>query len=230
MKSCLILEDIYSRALKIKKIVSESGFDRIDIVDSFKEAIKHLNFYSYNLILSAVIIRDKNAIDFFSSQEVGHNLLYITSINSKNASTKSQFQDENIVLVKPFDKNSLNNCLEVIQNNDRSEKTQKGSIIIKSKGIIHNIDVDSIKFIESEGNYCTLHTINEEFITRSSLTKYNDLLKSKNLCQTHRKFIVNLKHIQSVNISESLINIGTRQLAIGRKYKKDFFKKYRVGY
>ena len=92
-------------------------------------------------------------------------------------------------LLKPLQEDKcfvLLDCLE-----ESVQKTHHYLYVNKTK-----IDCADILYIESYGHYCSIHT-DKVWEIKSSLSELNSQLP-KDFLQTHRSYIVNLNHVESI--------------------------------
>lgn len=100
-------------------------------------------------------------------------------------------------LLKPLQEEKCHELLTLIHNS--IEKESAYLLIHKSK-----INCDDITYIESYGHYCGIHT-NEVIESKISIS---DLLKElpHTFIQTHRSYIVNLEHVESILKDKCLLD------------------------
>ncbi len=97
-------------------------------------------------------------------------------------------------------------------------------IIVKDviDGSNAKISLNTIKWVESNRNYLTLHLNDRKVTTRTSLKELEEKLQQqkKNAClRVHRSYIVNTRQIDAWH--SSFIKIGDTSIPIGPNYKKD---------
>lgn len=95
---------------------------------------------------------------------------------------------------------------------------QKGQEVIK-------IPIDDICYMESEGNYINIRTVDGSEKYRNTLAKIEEELAGKNFVRCHKGYLVNVKYIKRVRNSEIEMMAGMI-IPIGRSYEKDV--KYRI--
>ena len=100
--------------------------------------------------------------------------------------------------------------------NDSLEQT----IFIKSGSEFHQVSIQNIKWIESDGNYVTFHTTKRSILARYKLSEVIDIIPKQLFVRTHRSYIVALKHIET--IKKHCIVIDNREIPISSKYREGF--------
>lgn len=103
------------------------------------------------------------------------------------------------------------------------EPTTKSEYInLEHKGRPYKLDMESIWFIKSAGNYIEIESIHGQFLKRSSLKKIQ-LDAPSYFCQCHRSTLVNLKHICALSNQASGHAIATlsngSEINISKRYK-----------
>lgn len=103
-------------------------------------------------------------------------------------------------------------------SSDISEQT----IFIKSGSEFHQVFIQNIKYIESDGNYVTLHTGKRPILARYKISDVLELLPKEYFARIHRSYIVALKHIETVK--KHAVVIDAREIPISSNYRQGFLK------
>jgi DNA-binding LytR/AlgR family response regulator len=96
------------------------------------------------------------------------------------------------------------------------------TIFIKSGSEYHQLFVQNIKYVESDGNYVTLYTAKRSILARYKLSEIIELLPKKYFVRIHRSYLVALKHIETVK--KHCVVIDNKEIPISSKYRDDFLK------
>ena len=95
-------------------------------------------------------------------------------------------------------------------------------IELEHKGRPYKLDMESVWFIKSAGNYIEIESVDGQFLKRSSLKKIQ-LDTPSYFCQCHRSILVNLKHISALSNQASGHAIATlsngAEINISKRYK-----------
>ena len=102
--------------------------------------------------------------------------------------------------------------------NVEKEKT----IYIKSGSQFHKVNVDSIWYLEKEGNYMVFHTAEKPIVCRHNMKDVFELVNQKDFIRVHKSFLVNKKHINVIDTH--VVIIGKKKIPIGRIYKENLLK------
>lgn len=99
---------------------------------------------------------------------------------------------------------------------DISEQT----IFIKSGSEFHQLFIQNIKYVESEGNYVTFYTDKRPILARYKISEVLELLPKEYFTRIHRSYIIALKHIETVK--KNAVIIDAKELPISSNYKEGF--------
>ncbi len=100
-------------------------------------------------------------------------------------------------LIKPLQQSKCHELLNMIQNSLQKEKPY--ILINKTKILCENIF-----YVESFGHYCSIHT-NEIVEFKVGISELMKQLP-ESFVQTHRSYIVNLEHIESIQKDKCLLD------------------------
>ena len=117
-----------------------------------------------------------------------------------------------------LNQNNANQSVNAESSADIVEQT----IFIKSGSEFHQLSIQSIKYIESDGNYVTFHTDNRPILARYKLSEVLSLLPPHQFVRIHRSYAVALKHI--VTIKNHCVVIGIQEVPISSTYRKGFLE------
>lgn len=98
------------------------------------------------------------------------------------------------------------------------ENNELNYINVKSDRKIVRLQVDSIIYLECKKDYVQIMTTGEKLLTNVPIYKLEEQLPAGSFLRIHRSFIVSTKYITAFN--SEIIEIGEKQLPIGRYYKK----------
>jgi len=107
------------------------------------------------------------------------------------------------------------------QTNDK-----KPFIYLKSDRKTIKIFLEDIIFIEGMKDYVLVHTKNSKIITKEQMQDMENKVSTNNFIRVHKSYIVSIEKITAFN-SRS-IEIGKKEIPIGRNYKNEVLKKLSV--
>ncbi len=98
--------------------------------------------------------------------------------------------------------------------------SQEKTIFIKSGSDFHQLVLQNIKYVESDGNYVTFYTDKGPVLARYKLSEVLEILPKEYFIRIHRSYIVALKHI--VTVKKHCVVIDGKELPISSNYRAGF--------
>jgi DNA-binding LytR/AlgR family response regulator len=95
-------------------------------------------------------------------------------------------------------------------------------IYVKENKKVIKIYLNTILFIESIKDYVTIHTTDKNITSKITISQMEIELPENKFLRIHRSFIVSLDKIDAFTASS--IEIGKKELVIGRSYKQNVLK------
>ncbi|MCG1034961.1 LytR/AlgR family response regulator transcription factor [Polaribacter sargassicola] len=135
---------------------------------------------------------------------------------------------ETIKKIKKYSFNTLNSAtVETVLLNFNKKLTQK-KIILNTDGKLIFLEPKEILFIESDGNYCTINTIeNKKIVVTKKLKEINQLLPTDLFYRVHNSFIINLKKVKEFLKNDGYIVLDkNHKIPVSRQKKADFLDKF----
>ncbi len=103
------------------------------------------------------------------------------------------------------------------------QESAKPFIYLKSERKTIKIFIEDILLIEGMKDYVLVHTRNSKIITKEQIGVIDEKLANNNFMRVHKSFIVSLEKITA--FSSSSIEIGKREIPIGRIYKNEVLRR-----
>lgn len=98
-------------------------------------------------------------------------------------------------------------------------------LFVKTEHRIQRVLLRELLYAESLQNYVSLQTTEGRIMTLQTLSAIEEQLPRATFCRVHRSYLVNLRHITSVE--KSRIFLGETVIPIGDKYRDAFFQALR---
>ena len=100
---------------------------------------------------------------------------------------------------------------------------QPGPVVIKTRGRVDSLDLASIEWIESQGNYLALHVGGRSHLIRETLQNFSGRLDPERFVRVHRRVIVAVDRIREIqplaNGDSTLILQDGRMIRASRTYR-----------
>lgn len=90
------------------------------------------------------------------------------------------------------------------------------------------INVDEIIYIESDGHYIRVHTVNENPLFVMDIFEASELLVNTSVARIHKSYMVNLAYIDQLTARYVKLQENYSLLPIGRSYKDDIKQRYQT--
>jgi len=86
---------------------------------------------------------------------------------------------------------------------------------------------EDIIFVESDGNYCTIHLVdNHKKVVTKKLKEIDDLLPENSFFRIHNSYIINLNRIKEFLKTEGYVVMqSNHRIPVARQRKSDFLGK-----
>lgn len=205
---------------------SEHNFKLVGVFSSIVALIGFLELQTVDVIVCEVF--NKNRIMGIESLNKLKNntvpIILITHSHDVEVYQKSKKYRYFQYLVKPFHKftlqSTVENALSVKYDKQIEADTNKRFIFLRgSSNRTDKVGLDEILFLETNGNYCNIHTKKKKYILKKSLNKILQVELDDNFMRIHHRYAVNKHHIQAVKL-QSLEISGEIIFPIGKGFKK----------
>jgi len=238
----LIVEDNEEEMALLEMSLVNQGFNIVGKVDNLEDGIRSLSLVHFDLIILDIYLGDKPS-GIKLAQEVNKKFnfqkpfLFLTGSSDRAIFEQARIAGPHSYLLKPFNELELLYAIELTiekYSNAKihSEKSNPEGcfpMLIKKKGTFYKIEQDDILFIEVDGRYCSIVTLTTNFLVQSTLNDFQKQLPQSEFIRTHRNYIVNLRAIDKVHLSENHIILkGGKGVSLGRAYKNDFLDRYTI--
>ncbi len=228
---CIAIDD---EPLAVKKLASY--IEKIPFLElvaecrSAFEAISVIKNKSIQLIFIDINMPDLNGMEFVKSLADKPHIVFTTAYSEF---AQEAFQVDAVdYLLKPISftnflkaANKVKNLIELTANK-QTEITEATSehLFVKSEYKIVRIELDEIKYIESQHEYIKIHSINSKpLMTQLSLKSIEEQLPPDRFMRVHRSYIVNLKKISVIERNKIVFD-GKIYIPISEQYRENFQK------
>jgi DNA-binding LytR/AlgR family response regulator len=122
-------------------------------------------------------------------------------------------------LLKPI---SFARFLQAIEKVKVKEDEKDFSFSVKADGKTYRIEVDSICYVESKGDYIVIHQEDDKVMVYMTMKKILELCRNR-LCRIHKSYAVAVPHVRFVEGNVAMV--GDKEIPIGASYKEDFMRR-----
>ena len=226
-----------------------SNFDKeIEVIATFNKPEKALLYLENNAIDCLFLDIEMPTMDGFQFidklKKIDFAIVITTAYNEYAVEAlKKEAID---YLLKPVDSDDLENCLRKVlkftQKNIQAnteekfeeilmsfnQKFHQKKIIINTDGKLLFLDPSEILYVESDGNYSSIHTADgKKIVLTKKLKEVNELLPSDFFFRIHNSFIINLDKIKEFYKTDGYVIIeSNHKIPVSRQRKSEFLDKF----
>lgn len=241
MLSILLVEDNLSFALEVEMIINELGYNLIGTAESATEAYALLEIEEPDLIISDVSLKGSiDGIEMISKLDgYGGAVIFITQYKDESLYERARALKPIAYLVKPFDKFSLQSCIETafmsLDNETKKDKSimleqegvRENSFFIRQNNILSKVKAMDIQSVHSDGNYCEFVLKDgKKYVVKMSLVTALKKLPAKYFIRVHQRFALQASLVDGIDTLENKVLIGDKSYPMGRTYRKELLKRF----
>ncbi|RPG87727.1 MAG: hypothetical protein CBD69_001670 [Crocinitomicaceae bacterium TMED209] len=93
---------------------------------------------------------------------------------------------------------------------------------------LRRIELDEIRYIQVEGKYSAIQLASRQYHVKASLKDLLVILASDEFVRVSRNFVVNLKHIDHIDVYQSTVHVAGEDVPVSRTYKENLMKNVRL--
>ncbi|NOT37241.1 MAG: response regulator [Saprospiraceae bacterium] len=220
----LIVEDELIIAADIQARLNDMGYITLGPIRSGEKVLEFLMKESLpDIIIMDIMLEGKlDGIETAKQIGLAHKIpiIFLTGNEDELTFTRAKTVDPQAFLSKPFKSTDLQHAIELaIKNSSEgfSPTTDSMSeentyllsdrVFIKMKNKMIRLFLNEILWVEADDYYCKIHTKDKEILVGETLKKFYKVLSDMpQWMRIHRSYIVNLNHIEEIDISHVLIN------------------------
>ena len=237
----LIVEDEELYADQLEMLVDKLGYEHLATLDNSQDALNCLKKDRPDLILMDVHIRGEyDGIELASliQKDFPIPIIFITSLQDDLTFSRASRTNPLNFLVKPFNQLQLQRTIELtvkkLSNISETEPTSNSTIkkedeiwendfffkshfFIKTRQRLEKVATNEVLFLEADGHYCQIHIKEKKFLVRIPMLELSKRLPEDLFLQTHRSFMINMEKVDSVDLQDSVIIIGEKQVPLSKR-------------
>lgn len=228
MKCIIVDDDEMSRRL-IEDYISRTSF--LTLTHSFSNAVEAINFFregnEVNIIFLDIEMPEMSGIEFLNTLSLPPQVIIVSS-NEKYA---LEAFDYNVTdyLLKPINYARFFKAVsKASENFDSTQNLVDGEkeIFIKKNNALVKIKYNDIYWVEALENYVVINTTNDKFTIHFTMKSIESQLPFSLFKRVHRSFIVNIKHIFSIEDNSIIVRTpdGKRVVPIGKSYREKLLR------
>ena len=226
---CIAIDDEPLAVKKIAGYIQKVPFlELVAECRSASEAMSIMDTTDIHLLFIDINMPDISGMEFVKSLTSKPYIVFTTAYSEYAV---EGFQVEAVdYLLKPITfsnflkaANKVKNLIDLSSSNQKeSVKTTANHLFVKSEYKLIRIELDDIKFIESQHEYIKIHLFNSTpVLTKLSLKSIEEQLPSDRFMRIHRSYIVNLAKISVIERNRIVFD-GKIYIPVSDQYKEKF--------
>jgi two-component system LytT family response regulator len=227
--SCIAIDDEPLAVKKISAYIQKTPFlELVAECRSAFEAMEIISSRAVQLLFIDINMPDLNGLEFVKSLTDKPHIVFTTAYSEYAV---EGFQvDAADYLLKPITYSSFLKAANKVKNLiDLTTQSQKETIrattshlFVKSEYKLIRIELDDIKYIESQHEYIKIHLTNSApVMTQLSMKTIEEQLPSAQFMRVHRSFIVHLKKVTVIERNRIVFD-GKVYIPVSDQYKEKF--------
>lgn len=227
--SCAIVEDDPVAQKVLEVLVQKTAY--LDLKKSFDDPIEasvYLQHEKVDLIFLDIEMPGISGLQLISLLDYKPSVIIVSG--KEDYALKAFEHSVCDYLLKPLDDYSrflkaVMKAREQLENrNGRMKLASKvAPLFVKVDSLLHNIDLNSILWIEAYGDYVKINTDQKMLMVLSTLKAIERKLPESRFVRVHRSYIVNVKRID--NIDPSNLQIRDRIIPISANHRDGLLNK-----
>lgn len=225
MKNIIIVEDNKQDSDKLSEYIHQF-FNNINEDISIKTFVDGLDMLDHYMGNEDIIFLDMD-LPHINGLELAKRIRKVDSLvtiifvsNLVKFALKGYEVDALDYIIKPFKYNNIEHRLQralKVKNYDNE------SIILKLNSSTNVVcDINTIYYIEKEGNYLIFHTSKEDYKVRGNINEYEKILPKWLFSFSIKGILINLSYVEKTTQDSVIVN--NVNLPLARQRKKEFIE------
>ena len=224
IKVCFV-EDEQVNVTTLSLILEGLGYEISGVAMDYKQAVEMLDSEDPDIVLVDIMLgeeKDGILLGHLLKNEYKKPFIFITSLQDKDTINKATSVSPDAYLTKPYNEAEIYAAIQMALKSAAKKKEnsppQNNLIFIKDEYKYIKLDFSEIRYIKAEGNYIQIHTPQKSVMVRSTLAGIMNKIPASKFKQTHKSFIINLDHIDSITGSQVIL--ADEHIPLSRNYKE----------
>lgn len=223
MIKCLIIDDEPAARDILKTYIEDCTDTEITgVCHDALQARKWMNSHSADLLFVDINMPKLSGLSFIKTLKDPPQIILSTAYSEHGVDAFELGVTD--YLLKPFSFERFLKAVDKVKINFENSNINDPAISVKADGKLYRILFENILFIESQGDYVTLHSNDNKLTFHHSLKELLNVLPGDQFIRTHRSYIVSLAKIEY--LEGNRLKIRDNYIPIGKSYKEDFLSKY----
>ncbi|MBZ9631269.1 response regulator [Salegentibacter sp. LM13S] len=212
----LIVEDEMIIAANISLQLTEMGYEVSGIIPRGEDALNHIKNNLPDIVLIDIQLKGElDGIEAAQKMQEFHNnlaIIYLTANADEANFNRAKSTHPYAFISKPFKRLDLQRSIELTINRLKcnittpinGSKTENSTFVLKECLFIRHqetmvkVDIEAIRYIEADRNYCRVFSTDKEYLLVTTLKDMDRKLPQRHFFRIHRSYIINLSRIDEI--------------------------------
>lgn len=227
-----IVEDDLIVAEEIKGDLAKMGYSVLGNSDNYQDAVQEILQLKPDFILLDVnIVGPKTGIQIAETVQQSYNpiIIFLSAYSDRDTLQQAKTVQPNAYLMKPYDYNNLELTIDLAFTNREKalielQKQNTDYVFLKIGRAYTKVLFKDILYVEADGSYTILHLNNKDLVLSLNLKNFLIRINSPNLVRIHRKYVVNIQLIESLD--ENFVILSNEiSLSVSESYRQELLQK-----
>lgn len=224
-----IVEDEGLIAESIMVMLLNLGYDVLEPVSEFREAIKMLETNKPDLVILDILLNDTEGDGVKIAEYINEHLsipfIFLTANADAATVARAKKTMPAAYLLKPFTKQDLFATIEVAVGKYLPAQAYAASpyFFFKHTNKFWKVYEMEIIYIESSHVYLHINTKDNKYVHRSTVDEFLGKLSPNRFVKIHRSYIINVNYVNSYDTET--VEVNGVSLPISKSHRADFVEK-----
>ena len=225
MKCIIVDDEPIARKILEEFVRKTNHLELIGSCSSAIEANEIVRKGDIDLIFLDIEMPEMSGLDLLKSLNKIPNVIMVTS-KEKYAVEAFEFDVADYILKPPTYVRFLKAVNKVNESLNSNNHSTENFIFLKIDSRLIKIDVNSIYYVEANGDYATVYTAEKNHTIYSTMKALENKINNDNFIRVHRSYIINLSKVTDIEDNNLLVN--KKIIPIGASYKNELMKKLNI--
>ncbi len=228
----ILLVDTDSLHLKvIEKKLKKIGYENLTVADTFEKAVTYLSGNHIDLIILDYYLDGNYTGKELIKENLMHGqipVIFVSTFYGPELYEEIKDMIPMDFLPMSVSEFELEKSIDLAfrrKNKSLSSSPLKEYIFVKNGKDIKKLKLSDINYITVDGKYLELNTHERRYLIRSTLYDFEKRLPEA-FIKIHKAYIINIDHLDLVNIEEGMVKIGEKIVPFSRTFKRNLLSLY----
>ncbi len=100
----------------------------------------------------------------------------------------------------------------------------EGKILVKADKKLYALSFSEIKFIEGQGDYIRIHTLQHKLMVHDTIRNFLESLPEEDFMRIHKSWVINLNHIEFIEGNQ--VKIADQSLPVSPAHRDELLSRF----